>query len=91
MRIAIPYVYTCMVYTVRVWYKYTYGIEHVYVRTHACMCMYLWVGVSGCFCVYAILRVPIICNGSFIHGINISQMTILVNIRDFILTNLLAS
>ena len=30
-------------------------------------------------------------NGSFIHGINISQMTILVNICDFIFTNLLAS
>ena len=30
-------------------------------------------------------------NGSFIYGINISRMTILVNIRDFIFTNLLAS
>ena len=30
-------------------------------------------------------------NGSFIHGINISRMMILVNIRDFIFTNLLAS
>ena len=30
-------------------------------------------------------------NGSFIHRINISQMTILVNIRDFIFMNLLAS
>ena len=30
-------------------------------------------------------------NGSLIHGINISRMRILVNIRDFIFTNLLAS
>ena len=30
-------------------------------------------------------------NGSFIHGINISLITILVNIHDFIFTNLLAS
>ena len=30
-------------------------------------------------------------NGSFIHGINISRMTILVNIRNFIFMNPLAS
>ena len=30
-------------------------------------------------------------NGSFIHRIDISRMKILVNIRDFIFTNLLAS
>ena len=30
-------------------------------------------------------------NGSFVHGINISRMTILVNIRNFIFTNMLAS
>ena len=30
-------------------------------------------------------------NGSFIHEMNTSWMTILVNIRDFIFTNLLAS
>ena len=23
----IPYTYTCMVYTIRVWYKYAYGTE----------------------------------------------------------------
>ena len=31
------------------------------------------------------------CTGSFIHGMNISRMMILVNIRNFIFTNLLAS
>ena len=30
-------------------------------------------------------------NGSFIHGMNISRIAILVNIRDFIFTNLLVS
>ena len=31
------------------------------------------------------------CNDCFVHGMNISRMTILVNIGDFIFTNLLAS
>ena len=37
------------------------------------------------------IHIAIYCNGSFIHGVNISRITILVNIRNFIFTNLLAS